>query len=183
MGNSTNYDNLAASLSDALRDTVTTAGKTLAQLSDERPVLIVFLRHAGCTFCREAAADLAARRAEIQRQGTQIVLVHMGSVKQGHAFFAQYGLDDLPQVSDPGRQLYQAFDLDHGTVGQLLGPRVWWRGFKAGILRGHGVGKWQGDVLQMPGTFLVYRGQIVKAFRHKTAADRPDYAEMAACEL
>ena len=33
-------------------------GRTLQQLSDSQPVLVVFLRHSGCTFCREAVADL-----------------------------------------------------------------------------------------------------------------------------
>lgn len=183
MTNSTDQTVSTPSLGDVLRDTVTSTGQTLAEISDERPMLIVFLRHAGCTFCREAAFELTAAREEIERVGTQIVLVHMTSPERGREFFTQYGLADLPQVSDPERKLYQAFDLHRGSVGQLLGPRVWWRGFKAGILQGHGVGKWEGDVTQMPGTFLVYRGKIVKAFRHKSAADRPDYAEMAACEI
>lgn len=171
------------SLAEALKGTTTTTGQTLAEISDERPMLIVFLRHAGCTFCREAAFELAATREEIERRGTQIVLVHMTSIARGREFFTQYGLADLPQVSDPGRALYQAFDLHRGTFWQLLGPTVWWRGFKAGMLQGHGVGKLEGDGTQMPGTFLVYRGKIVKAFRHKTAADRPDYEAMAVCEI
>jgi hypothetical protein len=44
----------------------TNYGVTLNELSRISPVLLVFLRHAGCTFCREALADLAARRPEIE---------------------------------------------------------------------------------------------------------------------
>ena len=38
----------------------TQQGSTLLELSKQAPVLLVFLRHTGCTFCREALADLAA---------------------------------------------------------------------------------------------------------------------------
>ena len=31
----------------------------------------------------------------------------------------------------------------------------------------------------MPGAFLLYQGEPVKAFRHRSAADRPDYVELA----
>jgi hypothetical protein len=36
----------------------------------------------------------------------------------------------------------------------------------------------EGDATQMPGVFLLHRGEILKAFKHKTAADRPDYLDM-----
>src|SRR5260370_484740 len=60
----------------ALR-TRTSAGMTLDEVSRLSPVLLVFLRHRGCPFCREALADIAAQRKEIEKTGTQIVLVHM----------------------------------------------------------------------------------------------------------
>ena len=41
------------------------------------------------------------------------------------------------------------------------------------------VGKLVGDGFQMPGVFLLRNGRIEKAFRHQTAADRPDYCELA----
>jgi hypothetical protein len=41
-----------------LRELPTTTGSTLAALSKDCSVLVVFLRHSGCTFCREALADL-----------------------------------------------------------------------------------------------------------------------------
>ena len=41
------------------------------------------------------------------------------------------------------------------------------------------VGKLVGDGFQMPGVLLLKDGTIQRAFRHKTAADRPDYCELA----
>jgi len=153
----------------------TNYGVTLDELSGMSPVLLVFLRHAGCTFCREALADLAARRPEIEANGTRLVLVHMGSEQHGSRFFEKYGLESVPQISDPKKTLYRAFGLRRGALGDLFGPKVWLRGFEAAILGRHGVGRLVGDGFQMPGAFLLFHGEVVRSYRHQSAADRPDY--------
>jgi len=41
-----------------------------------------------------------------------------------------------------------------------------------------------GDGFRMPGAFLVSSGRVVHTYRHATAADRPDYVELAgACAV
>jgi len=166
------------SFDEAVRTLPSQGGQTLAQLSAERPVLVVFLRHTGCAFCREALSDLQKQRSGIESRGTSIALVHMISNDEAAVFFKPYGLDNVPRFSDPDRKLYEAFDLHRGTLWQVIGPAVIWRGMKA-FFSGHGAGRIRGDVAQLPGTFVLQRGEIVEAFRNKTAADRPDYAEMA----
>ncbi len=156
----------------------TNAGVSLDELSRLSPVLLVFLRHAGCTFCREALADLAERKAEIEGNGTRLVLVHMGSDEHGRRFFARYGLENLPSISDPRKSLYRAFGLPRGGVGDLFGPKVWLRGIQAAILGRHGIGRLVGDGFQMPGVFLLFHGEIVRSYRHQSAADRPDYLQL-----
>lgn len=151
---------------------------TIDELSRLSPVLLVFLRHAGCPFCREALADLAARRGDIERQGARLVLVHMGSKEQGTRFFARYGLGELPRISDPDRALYRAFGLPRGSFADVIGPKVWWRGFQAGILGRHGAGRMVGDGFQMPGVFLLFHGEIVRSYRHQSSGDRPDYLSL-----
>ena len=153
----------------------TNYGLTLDELSRLSPVLLVFLRHMGCTFCREALADLAAARREIEREGARLVLVHMSDERYAERFFARYGLEDVQRISDPERTLYRAFGLPRGRFGDVLGPKVWWRGFQAGVLGRHGVGRLMGDGFQMPGVFLLFHGEIVRSYRHQSAADRPDY--------
>ncbi|HYP06509.1 MAG TPA: peroxiredoxin-like family protein [Bryobacteraceae bacterium] len=153
----------------------TNQGATVDALSRDNPVLLVFLRHAGCTFCREALADLAAQRRDIESTGVTIVLAHMGKPEFGREFFEKYGLSDLHQISDPGRGLYKAFGLQRGNLWMLFGPKVWWRGFEAGILGRHGVGRLMGDGFQMPGLFMIFHGQILRTYRHQSAADRPHY--------
>ncbi|MDX2117822.1 MAG: SelL-related redox protein [Planctomycetota bacterium] len=153
-------------------------GTSLGSLSEGAGVLVVLLRHAGCTFCREALADLARDRAEIERSGTRIVLVTQSSEAKAAAEATRYGLVDVSRISDPDRNLYRAFGLRRGTLGELFGARVWVRGFSAGILARHGVGGLDGDGFQMPGAFVLKDRRVIRAYRHRDAADRPEYCEL-----
>ncbi len=66
-----------------------------------RPTLVVLLRSFGCTFCREAMADIAAAKLDILDAGANIAFVHGASSIEAAPWFAKYGLDDLMTVSDP----------------------------------------------------------------------------------
>jgi peroxiredoxin len=169
----------ALPLGTALDAARTSRGVSLRDLSHDGPLLVTCLRHFGCTFCRQALADLRASRSAIEATGTRIVLVHMSPVRAASAFLARYDLADVDHVSDPERRLYRALDLERGSFRQLLSPRVWWSG-AAALLRGHRPGRLAGDGFQMPGAFLEHRGRIVRSFRHRTAAERPDYCALAA---
>lgn len=157
-------------------------GATLHDLSLRTPVLVVFLRHLGCTFCREAVSDIAAKRTGIEKDGTTIVLIHMSPPDVAAAFFATYGLTDIAHISDPSSTLYRSFGLRRGNLWKLFGPSTAWRGIKA-TLAGHRVGRLQGDGFQMPGVFLIQDGRIIREFRHSHAGERPDYTELAACPV
>jgi hypothetical protein len=158
----------------------TQTGMSLMEMSRRWPTMVVFLRHFGCTFCREALSDLARVRHEVEKSGVRMVLVHMGSEDQAESFFRKYRMEDLPRVSDPHQSLYRAFGLTRGTFANLFGPKVWWRGFQAGILDRHGIGALVGDGFQMPGVFLIYHGEVIRSYRHQSAADRPDYLALSA---
>lgn len=152
-------------------------GRDIERLWHERPVLMVFLRHAGCTFCRETLGRLAGVREEIEQAGTAIVAVHMSRESRAQRLFELYGLADLPRISDPECRLYRMFGLRRGTPWQLFGPKVIGRGMKA-LLAGYGIGALEGDGFQLPGAFLVFRGRILKAFRAEHAADQTDFSAM-----
>ena len=164
-----------------LAEAMTTRGESLAALSQQGPLLVVFLRHAGCSFCREALGDLAACREEMERGGTKLALVHLGDAASFAALLASYGLGDVPAVSDPERRLYRGLGLRRGKLGQLLGGEVWRRGMKA-FLAGYRPGLWEGDGRQLPGVFLIKDGRVVRRFVHRSAAERPDYVALAQTE-
>lgn len=163
-----------------LSDIATNTGKTLDELSHASPLLVVFLRHKGCSFCRQTLAELAQRRSEIEAAGAKIVLVHMiEDDNEAEMFFARWRLHDVPRVGDPQQVVYDRFGLQRGTLWQVLGLDVWWPGFKAVFLGGHVPGKPVGDVFQLPGAFLLHRGRVVQSFKSQTSAQKPDYVQLA----
>jgi len=164
-----------------LQEMVTNEGENLYELSERQPVLLVFLRHFGCTFCREALADIARNRKQIESAGSRIVFVHMTENDIAERYFNRYELPGVGHISDPDRRFYAAFGLVKGNMTQLFGLQSWIRGFQAGIMEGHGIGTMLGDGFQMPGVFVIQEGQVVESFIHKLASDRPDYLELARC--
>jgi hypothetical protein len=107
-----------------------------------------------------------------------LAFVYLGTAEQGAERFAKYGLAEVARIHDPQQKLYAAFDLKRATLAQVFGLKVWQRGWEA-FANGHGVGMLAGDGLQMPGVFLLHHGQVLREFRHESAADRPDYAALA----
>lgn len=166
---------------DLLKEMITSEGADLNDLSFRQPVLLVFLRHFGCTFCREALADIAQYRERIETTGAKIVFVHMTENEVAERYFNRYELPGIAHISDPECRFYTAFGLVKGNVTQLFGLQSWIRGFQAGIMEGHGIGPMLGDGFQMPGVFVIQEGKVKESFIHKLASDRPDYLELARC--
>jgi len=165
---------------EALAQFCTSDGKTIADCSRASDVLLVFLRHEGCTFCREALADLAEKRSALEAAGTRLVIVHMSSDSGFRVLTDKYGLPDVPLVSDPERTLYQALGLRRASWWEMLSPHIWWKGFRAALIAGHGFGGIRGDAFQMPGIFLIREGRVIAKHLHRDASERPDYLEVCA---
>lgn len=103
----------------------------------------------------------------------------MAKEEKAKEFFAQYGVEDLPRFSDPEKKLYNEFGLETGSFTQVLGVKSFIRGLSAFK---HGIGAPVGDVWQMPGTFLIHKGEILQAFINENVSDKPDYEGMV-CEI
>ncbi len=165
----------ALAVSQVLERALTQSGDNIMDLSAASAILLVFLRHAGCSFCREALGDIGRERGAIERSGTRIVLVHMGETAALDALLPKYGLAGVDRICDGERDLYRAFGIERGTLRQLFGLKVLWRGLLGGVVARHGIASAQADSSQMPAIFLVHNASIVRRFRHRSAADRPDY--------
>lgn len=161
---------------DLLSYVRTNTGESLAELSEKENVLLVFIRHFGCTFCRETVSEIAKLDANIKGKNLTPVFVHMSDPAFADEFFTRYYNHPVMHISDPARVIFRSLGLKRGTLMQLFGPKVVLRGFWAGFLKGHGLGAFEGDYLQLGGYFVLSKGQIV--FEHKTqgAADlfRPE---------
>ncbi len=171
----------APSLDTAMESLVDQHGRDLRSLTEGQPALVVLLRHAGCTFCRETLDDLSRKQNLIRDRGYRIAVVTMSDDQQNARLGRTYGLESASWFSDPDRIAYRALELRRGGFMQLFGPRVLFRGVMA-LLRGHGLGLPAGDGFQMPGAFVIRDGRLVRMFRHQRASDRPDYQSFA-CEM
>lgn len=153
------------------------AASPLRHLQDA-PVLVVLLRSFGCTFCREAMADVAAVKPQLEAAGVRVAFVHGGTPEEAEPFFAKYRLSDVVKVSDPGLDHYQAFALGRTGAGALVDPVVWARGAVCAL--SHGFGAQPAELMrQLPGVFVVQGHQVLAEFRHRSPADRPDYLALA----
>ncbi|MBK8449761.1 MAG: redoxin family protein [Saprospiraceae bacterium] len=167
--------------SDVIQNMITNDGNSVFDQSNKSDVLLVFLRHFGCTFCREALEELSTLQNEGKFQNTQLILVHMSNEEIAAKYFERYHLNHVLRVADPDCKFYKQFGLLKGTFNQLFGFRSWFRGIEAGLIKGYGFGMQLGDGFQMPGVFLISNGKILSSFIHKYASDKPNYLKMVSC--
>ncbi len=156
------------------------SGATLLELAEASPVLLVFLRHFGCSFCRKAISDVADLKGELAKRGVRPVFVHLGPADLAKVYFEYYGMGDVERVCDPEAAVYRlpVFALGRtNPLAQALNPVVWVGWLKGAIFK-HGIGKIEGDGHQMPGVFFLRGAKIVRGFKYKTIADEPDYLRL-----
>ena len=144
----------------------------------ERPVLLVFLRQFGCLYCREALSDISNLLKEIETRNIQLVLAHMSEFDLAKVYLEKYGLDKEEQISDPTCQSYAKFGLVKGSLGQLFGLKVWSRGFGQAAKGNFYSLNQIGDSFQMPGLFILAKGEVKNMFIHNSIADRPNYLSL-----
>jgi hypothetical protein len=150
----------------------------LIKMTYEQPVLLVFLRHFGCTFCREALSDISSIHHQILEVGVKVAFVHMVDKETADLHLSSFKLGSNPHFGDPDKELYQFFGLQKGRFRQLYGLSVMMRGFQAGVIDGHGHAfKSIGDIEQMPGLFMLDKGCIIRSHVYQLSSDRPDYLE------
>jgi hypothetical protein len=166
--------------SQALAGIHTESGASLLTLVEASPVLLVFLRHFGCAFCRQAISDVAELRGELDRRGVRPVFVHLGTPERARPFFDYYGIGDVERISDPEAAVYQnpVFRLSRINPWlTLLQPSVW-AGWLKGAIFKHGIGAIKEDGHQMQGIFFLKGAKIVRQFRYRTIADEPNYLKL-----
>ena len=121
--------------------------RELSEFYKENPLILVFLRHFGCIFCREQIAELRPFKNE------NIVLVSMGRVQEAAEFKHKM---EIPQamISDPNKLLYEAFGLRKGSFGQVLNPTLARKSIRL-MKNGHKQGALKHDPWMMAGVFRI----------------------------
>lgn len=147
----------------------------LSSLWAERPLLLAFTRHFGCTQCKEMLDELVAGRERIEKAGLAIAVVTQGTPEATAAFARQYA-PGLLCLADPERKAYEAYGLERGGLFQtFLNPKVW-SAISRARKKGYRVepppaGQ---DAMQMSGTFIISRnGQVYLPYYYDHIADHP----------
>ena len=164
-----------------IQNVFTNTNESLAELSHHNPVLLIFLRHFGCVFCRQALTEISKRKSEFVSKSIELVFVHMSSNTIAEQYFKEYNLSGIKHISSPNCKVYSEFGLMKGTFGQLFGLKTWIRGYEAKKNGISGSLTQIGDSFQMPGIFILDRGNVIDSYVHKVASDRPDYDKLISC--
>lgn len=154
-----------------------TSGKPvqLSNLWQERPLLLAFTRHFGCTQCKEMLDELVAGKQEIEQAGLNIAVIMQGTPEATAAFARKYA-PGLFCLSDPERKAYEAYGLERGNLFQtFLNPKVWsaisQAGKKGYLVETPPDGQ---DSMQMSGTFIISKqGKIELPYYYDHIADHP----------
>lgn len=173
---------LSHSYSEPLSKTLsrfrTQRGKSLLQLSNEQPVLVIFLQQFGYDFCHELLTDIRNKQEAIENRGARLVFVHLAKEEKAAAFFRKAGLENEHRISDPNAIMYQAFELEKTVFDQSGG----WRSHLLQRIPLIKLGRAKGGVRNMPGAFLINRSKIVKSYRHGQTSESPDFEALTSFE-
>ncbi len=148
---------------DALLSDLERREVRLSSVWKTRPAVVVFLRYFGCPFCQTQVVILRNEHDRIRDAGAEVGLVGHGDPEEAVRFAASKRLP-FPLLLDRDRGAYRAYGLVRGRAMQVLSPRValpWIKAELASETRQRGLNG--GSFLQMPGTFVVDSGGVVRA--------------------
>jgi len=145
--------------------------RSLGELSESQPLLLILLRHSGCTFCRSHLALLVREHQRILDAGYRTAIVTMSPPADLAAVRADYPLPDAVYVSDPERRLYRALGARRGSFRELFGLRELSRGLIGGALFRYGLGEVTGDPTQLGGTYIIKNRAVLVAAPATSASD------------
>jgi peroxiredoxin len=178
----------------APRAAVDAAGRALAdlQLPDDegsahrlgdawliRPVVLAFLRHYGCIFCRRRVAELTRYVNDVRAAGAGIALVGLGTPDMARDARRETGWRGPIYVDEEGLS-YRAAGLARATIAGVLRPRVVLAALRA-RKEGFRQGRTRGDPWQLGGTMVVAPGdRVLYAWRNRFADDDAPMEEVLA---
>jgi peroxiredoxin len=147
--------------------------QSLAPRWREGPLVLSFMRHFGCTFCREHLEHLRSSYPDIKAAGGDVVAVFQYGAEATRDYCDGRQLP-FGCVGDPLRTAYAELDIRRGKTTELYGWGVIKRAWPAYKTAG-GTHRPEGaDITQLPGTFVVAsNGRVALAHYSANAADNP----------
>jgi peroxiredoxin len=151
----------------------------LADRWADGPLVVAFMRHFGCAFCREHLILLGHAHEQIREAGGDVVAVFQYRAEPTRNFCRSRGVP-FDCLGDPARAGYRAAGLGRGPRKEYIGLNVFRQRRRARQV-GARVGIPKGDVAQRPGTFVVSpAGTIAYVHYNRDSTDNPPVSEVLA---
>lgn len=122
---------------------------------------------------------MRARVDEFASREVNLAMVGMGTPEAAARFKARYAAN-VRLIVDRRKETYRALGVKQGSVGEVVGPKVWLPGVRA-LATGQVVKKPRQDPYQLGGAAVVdTSGEITYAYRAQTSADHPSVDDVLA---
>jgi peroxiredoxin len=160
----------------------------LSSYWQDRPALILFWRHYGCSCGIDRAAMLKDEFNAYQDAGANVLIIGQGEPERAAAYAKKYQLPGLPILCDPKFVTYEAYGLLEGKPSQILfdAPEEFLdRNLEAGLKLAQERRELDRPLVDnawlLPGEFVIDRNGIVRlAYRYNYCEDFPDYRVLTA---
>jgi hypothetical protein len=164
-------------VSQLLKDTYIGIGKSLYDVSYDKPILILFMRHSGCPFFREFASSISEAMEQGDLKAVIPVIVHMETEDCISGVVDRFGLEGCHMFMDQNRNLYSEFGVEPAGLIGVLGIKNWVR-LLSGPLFKFGVGRVTADPMQMAAAFILRDGMIVAEEYCESSSEIPDLKKL-----
>jgi peroxiredoxin len=147
---------------DVLLQTTDGNSVHLAHFWQRAPVVLFFVRHVGCVFCREQVRTLAQRYADICARSAEVIAIIPADPINASRFARSMRLP-YPVLCDTPRRAFAAFGLYETTMGDLARPEVLLRTARQ-FARGNipAVNPFRSSLTQLGGVFIIGSDGIVR---------------------
>lgn len=142
-------------------------------------VIIHFLRHLNCMFCKHSVDDLK-KVVEKSSNFPPIIFVHTSELDKADAFFKKHFFTGTMHISDKNQILYKKFGINKMSSGSFFLPKFLKRAL-ALTLKGYINGKpeKEEDPTLLTGTFLYFNGKLKWSHRSELPGDEPNWNKLS----
>jgi len=149
---------------------------TLNELINSNKIIILhFLRHLGCIYCKHAVDQLYKYKQE-HPNFPPVIFIHQSNEEQASLFFQKH-YPDASYITDTDLSLYNLFGIRKLKGMHLFDPRMIFKGFKLSLL-GYTNRLGHGNIYLLSGTFVFLNGKMVWSHRAKRAGEEPDWKKV-----
>jgi peroxiredoxin len=160
----------------------------LSQLWQDKPLLLMFWRHYGCSCGVDRAKRLNDEFSDYQSADANLAIIAQGEPERSAAYIEKYSIPQIPVLSNPDSVVYFAYGLVEGKESQILfdAPNEFLdRDHEAGMSLAKSRKEDDRPLVDnawlLPGEFVIDTNGVVRlAYRYNYCEDFPDHRVLLA---